>query len=209
MNCNKFCNMEDLGIVYGDEMDLSLEDIDKFIQQVKDMGNVKDIRIMGGEPTVHPLFEEICKKIKGDLLDTKSISGKAYVVTNGLVKKESCLRRCVQMPMGIRPILHTCALVSPTDLKVPFRDDVCPTPKKWGVSYNKLGWFPCGPGGAIARLFKLDHMRKSAIKSVDDWGDSIIDVCSRCQNYAKEILFERDCGRRITESYEKAIKEYA
>lgn len=200
--------MEDLGIVYGDEMDLSLDDIDQFIQQVKDMGNVKDIRVMGGEPTVHPLFEEICLKLKSGLMDTGSIKGEAYVVTNGLVKRDSCLRPFIQVPMAIRPLVHTCALVAPKDLKIPFRTDVCPTPWMWGISFNKLGWYPCGPGGAIARLFKLEHIRKNSIVSADDWKDSIFDVCSRCQNYAMERLTEINHGRLITESYQKAIDAY-
>lgn len=207
MNCNKFCNMEDLGIVYGDEWDLSLEDIDKFIQQVRDMGNVKNIRVMGGEPTIHPQYEEICRRIKTGLMDTKAIK-EAYIVTNGLVKRDSCLRTFIQLPMKYRKACHTCALVAPGDVGIPLREDACPTPKVWGVSYNKLGWFPCGPGGAIARLFKLDHIKKDSIRSFTDWGDSLMDVCSRCQNFGKDRLFERDHGRHISASYEKAIKEY-
>jgi organic radical activating enzyme len=207
LNCNKFCNMEDLGIIYGDEMDLSLDDIDKFIDQVKALGHVRDIRIMGGEPTVHPLYEEICKKIKEKLVDTNLIK-RAYVVTNGVQKKTSCLSTIVQMPIGQKKQSHTCVLVSPIDLKMSFRNDVCPTPRVWGVSYNKLGWYPCGPGGAIARLFKMEHIRKDTIKSVDDWGATIKDVCSLCQNSAPERIFERDHGRPITASYERAIKNY-
>lgn len=207
LNCNKFCNMQDLGIVYGDEMDMSLHDVERFIEQVKTIGNVQDIRIMGGEPTVHPFYAEICRMIKEELVDTRLIR-RAYVVSNGLIKKESCLSVLVQIPLEKRKEFHTCALVSPMDKGISFREDVCPTPKVWGVSYNKLGWYPCGPGGAIARLFKLEHIRKDAITSIDDWGSSLFDVCSRCQNYAQKQLYEKDYGRPITESYEKAIKEY-
>lgn len=207
LNCNKFCHMEDLGIVYGDEMDLTLQDIDGFIQQVKNIGNVKDIRIMGGEPTLHPLYEDICLKIKQGLLDTRIIHD-AYVVTNGILKRPSCLKSRIQMPMETKNRLHTCALVSPTDRGVPLRDKECMTPKVFGVSYNKLGWYPCGPGGAIARLFNLTNIKKDTVTSVDDWNNVLMDVCSKCQNKSTDILFQVDQGRPITESYQKAIDNY-
>lgn len=207
VNCNKFCNMEDLGIVYDDEMDLSLEDVDKFIHQVKNMGNVKNIRVMGGEPTVHPLYEEICQRLKTELMDSKIIN-EAYVVTNGIIKRDSCLRPLIQMPMMHRKNFHTCALVAPSDLGHVIVNEKCTTPKIYGVSYNKLGWYPCGPGGAIARLFKMEHMSRDSISSTDDWGSSIMDICSLCQNKFTPRLLEKDHGRLITESYRKAIDNY-
>lgn len=194
--------MEDLGLDYSDS-DMTLAEVEKFIQQIKIRNDVERIRIMGGEPFLHPELEEICKMIKNDLDDHP-----LDILTNKTIYKEDvyCGIEVVNIySMEDKKRLHLCALVSPTDTKQKRTAEKCHSMLHCGISCSKYGWSPCGNGGAIARLFKLNDFLTKEIPPDLNWGDMNL-LCNHCQFGALvRPLAECYYGRAMSKTFKKAF----
>lgn len=200
INCSRHCNDSLINFDY-DNSDLNEEDILFFINEAKKKQvTFKDLRILGGEPTLHPKLEWIIKKLK-DQLDYKYLT----IVTNEIKKVIYDGVRVKNYYKNKREY-HVCMLAAPKDIGQ--KTLKCENPIRCGMTYNKYGFFPCGPGMAIIRLFGFnEYIKKEMPVSVEDFGD-LSKLCSLCQYSAQNPLYTKKHGKKITQSFEKAIESY-
>ncbi len=77
LNCNRHSNFNNLkahsdkeksvGLNLYENTDVTLDAVDKFIEDVKQNDSVDRIHLIGGEPLVHPQMDEIVTKIRNEL----------------------------------------------------------------------------------------------------------------------------------------------
>lgn len=132
------------------------EQIHHFIGEMRDRnGYIGRIRIVGGEPTLHPKFATIVTDLYNSLVVPGYI-GRLEVVTNG------------SHPEKIKPVKEMIEKVRVSDEKDKQRSHVanlqatpaqlgyegkmCNAPWHCGFSLNYYGYFPCSSGAGIARL---------------------------------------------------------
>jgi len=156
---------------------MSLEQIHKFVEQAKVI-KVNKLKVLGGEPLMHPEFKEIYGILlsaakDGDIRCIKIESNKTIkppvVETSSLVSWKGR----AQSKKRHQPILW-----SPEDLGVVTGPQYrCPQIRKCGFSLDKFGYLPCSVAIMIVRLFGLTHLYKQEIPT-QPWG--LEELCSRC-----------------------------
>lgn len=150
--CNRHCNM------FGPQKDsdMSLEQIDKFIAQIAAQSRrINKVVVMGGEPTIHPLFSDITYILGRELLKKKRIKRLALATNGDNLKcfSPELLGTYSYIKVAWEKLTHQYVLAAPVDLGQ--RQKFCTVPRHCGITLNKWGYWPCGPGGAIARLFQF------------------------------------------------------
>lgn len=201
--CSRHCNIFDYG-----PSDMTPEQIRRFIAEVRTRAEPLDIiSVMGGEPTVHPDFERIVSLLFDELY-LKGMVRKLRIATNGARPLPSSIRErpidIITSPVSQKD--HRCQFIAPVDSGQRVRD--CPVPYVCGIALNYFGYFPCGAGGAIIRLFRLPHLiRHELPRSVEELGD-FRSVCDLCQASAVDPFMLRDHDPSPSESFRKAIAAY-
>jgi hypothetical protein len=187
---------------------MSTEQVNRFIRQVKERQKTLDIlSIMGGEPTVHPKMEEITLLLFNQL-KLKGYVNKLRIATNGINPIPDSIKNLpieiITSPPAKKE--HRCQFIAPKDIKQ--KMCFCEVPYTCGIALNYFGYFPCGAGGAITRLFKLTHLiRYELPDSVEDFGDFEV-LCKLCQKSALKPVMLRDHNPDPSVSFQKAIKNY-
>lgn len=202
-SCSRHCPYLD----YGHESDVTMDQVGRFIEEVKaysvDHTRVDMIHVMGGEPTVHRLFSIIVMALQDKLLELGHIR-RLQVVTNGIIPVDPRLEvpTSISRPEEKGPE-HRCMLVAPCDTGQKLK--TCPVPVDCGVSFGAYGWWPCGAGGAICRLFGLNKYRRSTIpEDFDDFPETN-DMCKLCQAKAANYMFVKDFGNIMSRSFRDAL----
>ena len=211
LRCNAKCpSCSRHSHLYGEESDITMEQLKRFIEEVKGHGNIYCIWITGGEPTIHPSFIDIIKKLKNELLETDIID-RLIVVSNGVVtiEKELDVESIVLGPQE-KIKLFRCQYVAPYDtgqkrIKYPHG---CNVPYTDGVGFSVYGWYPCGAGSAICMLFNiLKYNREKIPKDINEFG-SLEDMCKLCQVSAKKWMYVKDYGDIKSVSFRKAFEKF-
>ena len=154
--CNRLCNLTQL------DKPMSVEQIALFVKKLGEEGKrVSRIKLVGGEPTLHPQFMEICEVLSSGV--QQELIGKVVVNTNGVTQNQFVGKT---LPTGVfwkcsppRRKQHRPFLWSPKDLGLASHGP-CKMPKVCGYSLDVRGWLPCSAAIAIARLFNLEHLYK-------------------------------------------------
>ena len=206
--------MEDVtGLKYHDT-DLTMEQVDRFIHDVKalkpeagGLPAVYQIFLTGGEPTLHPQYGEIFYRIKRELVDP----GFA-----GSVKISSNLASQKKVPAELQPHLvnfvpldekaeeHDVTLLHPLDMrKKPMTFRKCSHFRKNTVAVSCHGYFNCCAGDGYARLFGMDYLYLDHLpKSRDGFPlDRMDDVCQHCPFPFNSSFPERKHGRPVSKIY--------
>jgi len=207
LRCNAGCpSCSRHSQIHGAESDVTLEQNDRFIAEVKGHGDVERVWVTGGEPAVHPLYDEIMSKLYVELLQTNTIKH-LIIVSNGYIP--------VVLPPGVehdilgpedKMHLFRCQYVAPYDTgqerkecKVPFTD---------GAGFSAYGWYPCGGGASICMLLGLWKYRRDKIpKDIGDFG-SLYDMCKFCQVSAKHWMYVKDFGPICSRSFREAFSRF-
>ncbi len=201
--CSRHCN----SFSYG-ESDMTITQIQKFIDQVISAPiNLGHVTVMGGEPTVHPRFEEIVHLLYTSLvLDDKAVY--LEIATNGI---KSVPDSILSLPVIIRtnPVSgkdHRCQFIAPADTGQ--KTKPCDIPHTCGMALNCYGYFPCGAGGAIIRLFDIKELiRYDLPLNLSEFG-SIERICSLCQASAIRPKMLRSDDPTPSTSFRDAIRKY-
>ena len=164
------CNLDCYGCTRGCFLqephtpDLTLEDAHEFFRQCRELNWKPNIVITGGEPTLHPQFDEFCRIAVEFNRDVRVFSNQ-----NGARASQKI--REAQSNHGVSVVGETAkpsgamrkytgisgwtddAFVSPSDFGEPLRvpcyqhcSVLC------GISVDAVGYSPCAPGGAIDAL---------------------------------------------------------
>ena len=212
-NCDRSCRQAP------SDDDMSVEQIQGFIEQSeKQDHNWKRIRIMGGEPLLHPDIEtilDIFHKYKIKHPDTE-----IEIFTNGISKeKEILIPAGIKIHSTFKTDMHNDKFepynLAPVDI---FSNETNYTSGCWITSYcglglNKFGYYPCASGAAIDRVFGFDVGQRNIPNSSEKMNESRFMLCRFCGHYLnREYIAPKErisiSGEIISESWKKAYSDY-
>jgi len=201
-SCSRHCHYG----FYDESSDVTMDQVARFAQEVIKHGDIDLVSIMGGEPLLHPHLTEIILLVKA--LKNHGNIKRCQIVTNGKIEAPQGLMTVNVIPEDspLRPQNHRCQFVAPFDTGQELKD--CPVPHDCGVSWGAFGWYPCGAGGAICRLFGHSQYRRDTIPDTADDFPQRNTMCMLCQAKAKTYMLCRDFGDIRSVSFRKAISEF-
>lgn len=131
-----------------------MDQIRFFISEMKsNNAYIGRVRIMGGEPTVHPEFIDILLALRNELVPNHV--GRIEVISNGsrreLVLKAKEISKVRVSGSRVKEESHLANLVH-TPESLGYKGIMCNAPWHCGFSLNAYGYFPCSSGAGIARF---------------------------------------------------------
>ncbi|MGA2573490.1 MAG: radical SAM protein [Candidatus Methanomethylicaceae archaeon] len=201
---------------------MSVGQIDHFIQDsIRMQKKWQYIKLMGGEPTLHPDFMEILDIVR-DYRDEHSPHTVIGVLTN---RSKNRIREIFGKTYDdvdyvtsqkdidyIKSKYHPFNL-APVDFPRLGRMDYsngCINPQNCGLGLNRYGFYICGNGGGIDRIFGLDIGRKSIPRSDDQMRDQMQLLCRYCGEFhncftkiGTGMLNKFACSKSWNEAYNK------
>jgi hypothetical protein len=195
---------------------MSVAQIEKFISESKEQGRRwRLIRILGGEPVLHPNIFEIIQLLiayKNNFSRHTSID----LYTNGFGPEvKSALLR---IPEGIR-IRNSeknsinqnffSINVAPLDLKSYENLDYsngCHVPTFCGIGLTPFGYYHCEIAGSIDRVFGFDLSRKKLPRIDDPLLDQYQIFCKYCGYFKHQNLRIRE--EAISPTWKQAYETY-
>jgi len=197
--CNLSCNQCDhhcdqRQLEYINDSDMTLEQIDYFIEEVRKTDTIIiRLSMTGGEALVHPQVFDIGKRLHKELLEYKYVyRRRVRTISNGILTPPAGMNLYCHvktlMPLKERTDKHCAMLTAPRDVGQEvrcFHGAGCNIPFRCGLVLNKFGYFPCGPGGAIIRLFNMTDWIRYELP-VEPWNTWDLarfreEVCRLCQ----------------------------
>lgn len=196
-SCSRHCPYG----LYGPESDITIEQTERFVEECKQHGDIEIIHIMGGEPTLHPKLLQIVQLLC-------QVKTKLHIVTNGIIPVPEAVKALSVSITATDPAekgpKHRCMFVAPIDTGQKLKDK-CPVPLDCGISFGAYGYYPCGAGGAIARLFGfVDNRRQTIPVAFDNFVD-VDKICKLCQARAEKYMFVKDFGDIKSVSFRNAF----
>ncbi len=220
LRCNLVCINCDRAIRHAPEnADMTIEQIKKFIQETKELDyKWEKLKLIGGEPTLHPQLDEIIKLIKE--FHKENPQCEVQLWTNGYGEKVKKIleklpkwiiiinsrkedNRSAFVPFNLAPI---------DDEK--FKDCAfelgCPLLKNCGFSLNKYGYYSCAAGSTVDRVFGL----KKGIGSLkeflanESWQSQLKEYCKYCGHFKHPYNRKWTRKEKISKSWEEAYKKY-
>lgn len=186
-NCNRSCQQAPTGI----QMDI--EQIHRFVQESVAMGKQwSRIRVLGGEPLLHPQVLEILdvlRKWRAEHHPPAVIE----VATNGHGEKVLEVLEKVPSDISIEnshkqtdeqaflPFNHA-PIDDPQLRRSDFRHG-CWVTENCGVGLTPHGWYPCAVAGGIDRVVGLGLGRPGLPADSDDLDDQLEALCRWCGGF--------------------------
>jgi hypothetical protein len=214
MNCDRSCTQAPTG------EHMSLEQIKKFVDESIELNwKWERIRVIGGEPTLHPKFHDILHILeKYKRLHPEE---RIDIVTNGsgerVHKILSEAPDWVQIESSEKTseaiVLHSSYNLAPVDLPEYENEDFstgCVTVENCGFGLTGYGFYPCGPGASLDRRFGFNI----GIKSLSDvttsnLRDQLRVLCKYCGHYKdKKAKFRKKMQDVVSPSWRKAYDQY-
>jgi len=210
-NCNRLCH------VFRERTEhMSIEQIKKFIDQAKNNGGINKLKVLGGEPLLHPQFVEIYDLLTSAAKDgvincIKIESNKTIIPPKVENYNFVSWKGRVQSKKKHQPILW-----SPKDLGVvKGAQPNCPQVRKCGYSLDKYGYLPCSCAIMISRLFgNVDLYSHEFPKQL--WG--LDKLCQHCifsmdqewrnQHSCKRLSEHTIEEKTPTKSYQDALDKW-
>lgn len=155
--------------------DMALADIERLVDEsVACAYPWTWLKLFGGEPTLHTQFEEICaclSRYRSEHNPRVRLSVVSNGTGNDKVKRAGQLgfdplvspKRETNRDEWGNPLFYVPVNVSPADLGIQGTSG-CFIPQDCGISLNNLGFWPCSPTGAAARVFHY----QAPVKHVQD-----------------------------------------
>jgi hypothetical protein len=205
-NCNRSCSQAP------DNSFMTVEQIQKFLQQAEDTGRLfKRIRILGGEPLLHPDVIEILQLLI-EYRDANSPETLIEVVTNGYGNKVN--ERIGHIPDGVI-ITNTHKTETKRDPFEPFnlapRDitnfneedysNACWVTSQCGFGLNMYGYYYCAVAAGIDRVLGLDIWIKNLPTTEDEFSDQKEILCSLCGHFLSRTKSSTNDRKQIAVTY--------
>ncbi len=210
-NCERCC-----GVAPSDDC-LTLEQIRQFIRESTAMGmRWKAIRVLGGEPTLHPEFLPIIEEL---LLFKKSQCPEATieVYSNGFGKKVNDVLTNVNSGVVVfntakksREQKFQAVYLAPKDsVKYRYADFSCGCfiMHHCGIGLSPYGYYQCPVAASIDRVFGFDIAKKSLPDLADPLRDQMKILCRYCGyfRFYQPILLSKNL---FSESWRQALEKY-
>jgi hypothetical protein len=204
--------------------EMSLENIQKFVDEsiaLKWKWHV--IKILGGEPTLHPQFFEILKilNIYRDFNPACQIT----LASNGFGEKVNDVLTMIPSWVKILNTKKTSFVncfssynIAPIDTAEFENKDFskgCIIPEKSGLGLTRYGYYACGAGASVDRVFGFDIGIKKLINVTNDQLRKQMKIlCSFCGHF-KYFTYDHEktskCvyNEQMSTSWEKAYAKYS
>jgi hypothetical protein len=178
-NCSRFSNLSSTWT------EMSMAKIYHFISENKHYGKSLTVKIIGGEPTVHPLIDDILFEINKYF--------HTVLVTNGVKDYKPKIDICVENSgkwVGINPgFWSTCD--APQDDEVYKYEDYslgCDNSVACGNGYTEDGYYPCTIAGSIDRMLREPGGPREGMLPLG--ADSLEEAIT---NTNKDLVFNKLC----------------
>lgn len=185
--CDQHSNFH--GISFVKKATMTSTQIASFLKEMRDKNAyLGRIRLVGGEPTLHPHFADIVALL--NTLVTDGYVGRLEVVTNGShPEKIKAVRGLVKVRISgeeAKEKVHVANLVT-TPAELGYEGKMCNAPWHCGFSLNYYGYFPCSSGAGIARMRDwMQHQRLTLpTPSVREAWPDLQQLCNFCYHGLK------------------------
>lgn len=220
IKCNNCSNLCTQAPFHGD---LSIDDVARFIHEsVEYKWPWKIITIHGGEPALHPQFQQICGMLANyrDRFNRECrIWCLSNVSTDGIRERLKFINHEYKIGIGDSPkigsnvapsgapILYVPVNRSPVDAGEEPTDG-CFQTTDCGICFNYLGFWECSPAGAAARVFGYEPMARHI------WELDPVRLASGFSLHCRHCGFASTKAKRVfeqltTETWKEKLDEYA
>jgi hypothetical protein len=215
-NCNRSCKQAP------SNERMTTTQVERFVKQSIDGGfRWRQIRISGGEATLHPELADICR-ILDEYRRTFSPSAAIQVITNGFGKHVASV--LPKLPRGVR-VINTSKQgpsqnfvffnAAPADHLMYMRTDYangCAIPADCGTGLNRYGYYPCAVGGGVDRVMGFDIGLKAIPSTQTQVRKQLSALCRFCghfRRYAEGREHTHTNKEIISPLWQKAYEEYS
>lgn len=211
-NCDRSCRQAP-----SDEY-MSIDQIEKFVNESIELNwEWKQISLLGGEPTLHPEIFKIVEVLK-KYYDFHP-SCRFEIATNGCGEKVKGVIKKLPAWLIVRStdktsIIHDfCSYnVAPIDIEKYKNSDFtkgCWITTACGLGLTRYGYYACGAGASVDRVFGFDIGVKS-LKQINklDFKMQKEKLCRYCGHYKKNYNTKRIQQEVVSETWGKAYSDY-
>lgn len=205
VNCNRMSNLRN-----EHTPDMTVEDVKEFFRQCRELNYNPLILIIGGEPTLHPDFQEICRLAR----EFKGPGKEVQVWTNGRDRElNELMKRKYQMSIPEETFKEKSRVDFPwDDYYISPKDFGVVRKKCWqhgseicGISVDSFGYMPCAVGGMIDSVLKLGLRTKRLSDLFDNEVNAAITekMCAHCGACYSNITSEKEAWRNYLSAQPK------
>ncbi len=175
-------------------LDMSTEQVQKFVSESRQSHiRWEVIKLLGGEPTMHPQINEIIGILK-TYIDEFSPATRLELWTNGDGKKVRQVLDTLpdfihvidsSTTRGAEPLFNSFNL-APVDSKLYENTDFshgCSIIEKCGVGLTPYGYYPCAVAGGIDRVFGKNLGTKELDKAYGEMRGQLNQFCRLCGHF--------------------------
>lgn len=184
------------------------------------------IHIIGGEPTLHPRFLDICgilahyKTQRPDcVVELRTNGGPAYQKVKDLIQKGIDISGAQEGKVNGDDPRHHDHHVAPRDYQVDVSGLYCQCATHCGLGLGPYGYLPCHLCAGLVRVFAIDAAVQSLRDVTPEWWYAALDkFCDKCgfvlvENKRTDLVDNTPWnfapGRgKISPSWETALKQY-
>jgi hypothetical protein len=212
-NCDRSCGKQQAP----SQKHMELIQIQRFVKKSLKLGwKWKRLDVIGGEPTLHPQLLEIFEELKK--YKDKNPSCMVRITTNGKGQKVKDVIKTIPKWVKIKNTDKENNHISEDGGFTAFHDapidhgientPVCDIPWRCGLGMTPDGFYPCGAGGGIDRVFNLGIGIKTLDKlNTENLIEQSKDLCKLCGHCPTKNKHNTNV-QETSETWKKAFEKY-